>query len=100
MVVSRDKTPTAQETFVQMAQAAGLRGRLLVTIGLLVLVRLGFKFQFQGLIELLLPKIFKAEEPVALLASSIFLQGADFLRLVSLPSASYLTLMLLLFSNY
>ena len=41
MVVSRDKTPTAQETFLQMAQAAGLRGRLLITIGLLILVRLG-----------------------------------------------------------
>ncbi|NEO28631.1 MAG: preprotein translocase subunit SecY, partial [Kamptonema sp. SIO4C4] len=41
MVVSRDKSPTAQETFMQMAQAAGLRGRLLVTIGLLILVRLG-----------------------------------------------------------
>src|SRR6476469_6797020 len=41
MVVSRDKTPTAQETFMQMAQAAGLRGRLLVTIGLLILIRLG-----------------------------------------------------------
>jgi preprotein translocase subunit SecY len=41
MVVSRDKSPTAQETFLQMAQAAGLRGRLLITIGLLVLVRLG-----------------------------------------------------------
>lgn len=41
MVVSRDKAPTAQETFMQMAQAAGLRGRLLVTIGMLILVRLG-----------------------------------------------------------
>jgi len=41
MVVSRDKTPSAQETFLQMAQAAGLRGRLLVTIALLILVRLG-----------------------------------------------------------
>ncbi|MBJ7899065.1 MAG: preprotein translocase subunit SecY [Cyanobacteria bacterium RI_101] len=41
MVVSRDKTPSAQETFLQMAQAAGLRGRLLITIGLLILVRLG-----------------------------------------------------------
>ncbi len=41
MVVSRDKTPTAQETFSQMAQAAGLRGRVLLTIGLLILVRLG-----------------------------------------------------------
>lgn len=41
MVVSRDKAPTAQETFMQMAQAAGLRGRLLVTVGLLILVRLG-----------------------------------------------------------
>lgn len=41
MVVNRDKTPTAQETFAQMAQAAGLRGRVLLTIGMLVLVRLG-----------------------------------------------------------
>lgn len=44
MVVSRDKTPTAQETFMQMAQAAGLRGRLLITIGLLVLIRFGILF--------------------------------------------------------
>jgi preprotein translocase subunit SecY len=41
MVVSRDKAPTAQETFMQMAQAAGLRGRLLVTVGLLILARFG-----------------------------------------------------------
>ncbi|MFN5860876.1 MAG: hypothetical protein ACK451_02630 [Pseudanabaena sp.] len=41
MVVSKGKTPTAQETFLQMAQAAGLRGRLLVTVGVLILVRLG-----------------------------------------------------------
>jgi len=41
MVVNRDKTPTAQETFAQMAQAAGLRGRVLLTIGMLILVRLG-----------------------------------------------------------
>jgi preprotein translocase subunit SecY len=49
MVVSRDKTPTAQETFMQMAQAAGLRGRLLVTIGLLVLVRLGVFIPIPGI---------------------------------------------------
>lgn len=41
MVVSRDKTPSAQETFAQMAQAAGLRGRVLLTIGMLILVRFG-----------------------------------------------------------
>jgi preprotein translocase subunit SecY len=41
MVVNRDKTPSAQETFAQMAQAAGLRGRVLLTIGMLILVRLG-----------------------------------------------------------
>lgn len=41
MVVSRDRTPSAQETFSQMAQAAGLRGRVLLTIGILILVRLG-----------------------------------------------------------
>lgn len=49
MVVSRDKTPTAQETFMQMAQAAGLRGRLLVTIGLLILVRFGIFVPVPGL---------------------------------------------------
>ncbi|HEY9703723.1 MAG TPA: preprotein translocase subunit SecY, partial [Allocoleopsis sp.] len=48
MVESRDKTPTAQETFLQMAQAAGLRGRLLVTIGLLALIRLGIHIPVPG----------------------------------------------------
>lgn len=49
MVVSRDKTPNAQETFMQMAQAAGLRGRLLLTIGMLVLVRLGIFLPVPGI---------------------------------------------------
>jgi preprotein translocase subunit SecY len=49
MVVSREKTPTAQETFMQMAQAAGLRGRLLVTLGLLILVRFGVFIPIPGI---------------------------------------------------
>ncbi|MEW5857162.1 MAG: preprotein translocase subunit SecY [Cyanobacteriota bacterium] len=49
MVVSRDKSPTAQETFAQMAQAAGLRGRLLLTIGLLILVRIGIFLPVPGI---------------------------------------------------
>ncbi|MEB3224309.1 MAG: preprotein translocase subunit SecY, partial [Synechococcus sp.] len=49
MVVSREKTPSAQETFMQMAQAAGLRGRLLVTLGLLILVRLGVFIPIPGI---------------------------------------------------
>lgn len=49
MVVSRDKAPTAQETFVQMAQAAGLRGRLLVTVGMLILIRLGIYIPVPGI---------------------------------------------------
>jgi preprotein translocase subunit SecY len=49
MVVSRDKTPTAQETFAQMAQAAGLRGRLLITLGLLILVRFGIAIPIPGI---------------------------------------------------
>lgn len=48
-MVNRDKAPTAQETFMQMAQAAGLRGRLLVTIGLLILVRLGVFLPMPGI---------------------------------------------------
>jgi len=49
MVVSRDKNPTAQETFMQMAQAAGLRSRLLITVGLLILVRLGIFIPIPGI---------------------------------------------------
>ncbi|MBW4650825.1 MAG: preprotein translocase subunit SecY [Kastovskya adunca ATA6-11-RM4] len=49
MAVSRDKAPTAQETFMQMAQAAGLRGRLLVTIGLLILARFGVFLPIPGI---------------------------------------------------
>lgn len=49
MVISRGKAPTAQETFVQMAQAAGLRSRLFVTIGLLILVRLGVFIPIPGI---------------------------------------------------
>ncbi|MFB2644842.1 preprotein translocase subunit SecY [Raphidiopsis sp. BLCC-F218] len=48
-MISRDKAPTAQETFMQMAQAAGLRGRLLVTVGLLILVRLGIFLPVPGI---------------------------------------------------
>lgn len=49
MVVSRGKNPSAQETFMQMAQAAGLRSRLLVTLGLLILVRLGIFIPVPGI---------------------------------------------------
>ncbi|MEG4799589.1 preprotein translocase subunit SecY [Microcoleus sp. ARI1-B5] len=49
MDVSKEKAPTAQETFMQMAQAAGLRGRILVTIGLLILVRLGVHLPVPGI---------------------------------------------------
>lgn len=49
MVVSRGKTPSAQETFMQMAQAAGLRGKILTTIGLLILVRLGIYLPIPGI---------------------------------------------------
>ena len=49
MVVSRGKTPSAQETFMQMAQAAGLRGRIFITIGLLILVRLGIYLPIPGI---------------------------------------------------
>ncbi|BAU10848.1 preprotein translocase SecY [Leptolyngbya sp. NIES-3755] len=49
MVESRDRTPTAQETFVQMAQAAGLRGRLLLTIGMLIFVRFGIFIPIPGI---------------------------------------------------
>jgi preprotein translocase subunit SecY len=46
---SRDRTPTAQETFAQMAQAAGLRGRLLLTVGMLALIRVGIFIPIPGI---------------------------------------------------
>ncbi len=49
MVESRDKTPSAQETFAQMAQAAGLRARILLTIGMLILIRLGMFLPLPGI---------------------------------------------------
>jgi preprotein translocase subunit SecY len=49
MVVNRGKAPTAQETFLQMAQAAGLRSRILITLGLLILVRLGIFLPVPGI---------------------------------------------------
>ncbi len=49
MVVGRDRTPTAQETFSQMAQAAGLRGRLLLTVGMLILIRVGIFIPIPGI---------------------------------------------------
>ncbi|WP_017314779.1 preprotein translocase subunit SecY [Mastigocladopsis repens] len=48
-MISRDKAPTAQETFMQMAQAAGLRGRLLVTVGMILLIRLGIHLPIPGI---------------------------------------------------
>ncbi|NEQ20080.1 MAG: hypothetical protein F6K28_12695 [Microcoleus sp. SIO2G3] len=50
-MISRDKAPTAQETFMQMTQAAGLRGRLLVTLGILFLIRLSYGGYILGRID-------------------------------------------------
>lgn len=49
MVVNRGKAPSAQETFAQMAQSAGLRGRIFLTLGLLILVRLGIYLPVPGI---------------------------------------------------
>ncbi len=45
----RDKAPTAQETFAQMAQAAGLRGRILLTLGMMILIRFGMFVPLPGI---------------------------------------------------
>ena len=64
MVVSKGKNPTAQETFMQMAQAAGLRGRLLVTVGVLILVRLGIYLPLPGVDRLKFAQIVKSNAVV------------------------------------
>lgn len=59
MVTARGKAPTAQETFMQMAQSAGLRNRLLVTIGILMLVRLGIYIPIPGVNRAVFSEIVK-----------------------------------------
>jgi preprotein translocase subunit SecY len=67
MVVSRGKTPSASETFTQMAKAAGLRGRLLVTLGLLILVRLGIYLPVPGIDRVKFASIVQSNAFVGLL---------------------------------
>jgi preprotein translocase subunit SecY len=49
MDANRDRSPTAQETFAQMGKASGLRGRLLLTVGLLILIRMGIYIPVPGI---------------------------------------------------
>lgn len=84
MDISRDKAPTAQETFMQMAQAAGLRGRLLVTLGLLVLVTLGAYIPIPNLDGYRLAAEVKGN--VLLQFASFFTRGVVF---IGTPPAEY-----------
>jgi preprotein translocase subunit SecY len=49
MVVSRGRTPSAGEVITQLVQAKVLRNRVLTTLGLLVLVRLGIYIPMPGI---------------------------------------------------
>jgi len=49
MVVSRGRNPNAAEILSQLVQAKGLRDRVLITLGLLVVVRLGVYIPMPGI---------------------------------------------------
>lgn len=49
MVANRGAAPSPQETFMQMAREAGLRGRVFLTLGILLLVRLGIYIPIPGI---------------------------------------------------
>jgi len=49
MVVSRGRTPSAGEVLTQLFQAKGLRDRVLTTLGILLLVRLGIYIPIPGI---------------------------------------------------
>ena len=74
MDASREKAPSAQETFVQMAQAAGLRGRILVTLGLLILARFGTFIPVPGIDRVAFAESIKNSPTVGFL--DIFSGGA------------------------
>jgi preprotein translocase subunit SecY len=63
-MIGRDKAPTAQETFMQMAQAAGLRGRLFVTLGILILIRLGIYLPVPGINRELFQQAINSNNPI------------------------------------
>jgi preprotein translocase subunit SecY len=67
MVANKGKAPTAQETFMQMAQASGLRGRLLITIGILVLIRLGIFIPLPGIDRAIFSAAVKGNQVVSFL---------------------------------
>jgi preprotein translocase subunit SecY len=49
MIVSRGRNPSAAEIFTQLFQAKDLRNRVLITLGLLLLVRLGIYIPVPGI---------------------------------------------------
>ena len=49
MLVSRGRNPSAGEILSQLVQAKGLRDRVLITLGLLLLVRLGIYIPVPGI---------------------------------------------------
>ncbi len=97
MVVSRDKTPSAQETFAQMAQAAGLRGRILLTVGMLILIRLGMFLPLPGIDRQAFHNSIQNSPLIGFL--NIF-SGVEFQPWGFLPWGFCLILMRQLFSNF
>jgi preprotein translocase subunit SecY len=67
MVISKGKSPSAQETFMQMAQSTGLRDRLLITIGILMLVRLGIFLPLPGVERHIFSEAVKGNQVVSFL---------------------------------
>ena len=49
MLLSRGRNPSATEILVQLVQSKGLRDRVLTTLGLLLLVRLGIYIPVPGI---------------------------------------------------
>ena len=49
MVISRGRNPSAAEIFSQLVQAKGLRDRVLITLGLLLIVRFGIYVPVPGI---------------------------------------------------
>ena len=49
MLLSRGRNPSAAEILVQLVQSKGLRDRVLTTLGLLLLVRLGIYIPVPGI---------------------------------------------------
>lgn len=80
-MTSKSKVPDARETFFQMARAASLRSRLLITLGLILFVRLGVRVPIPGIDRIAFSQAIQGGQQSPVTGLFNFLSGGGLLAL-------------------